>query len=1090
MAGKDNYKKIKILIASPSDVQKEREIAKQVIQDWNDVNSDDRKMVFDAVLWEDKAAPESGDRTQGIINRQIVNKCECAIGMFLSRIGTDTGIAPGGAVEEIEHLEKKGKLIMLYFSKDRHPNDANLKQIEKVREFKASRQNKGLTWDYENPNDFKDKLTKHLGIQLLARFCGEKEDKIHSDGDQVLSSLEDAYQSTLKEELGWIKLLGSPDIERVQVGLTDTFVPLRISDRWKSEEQFNPDYKVKDELEEDLTSPDEILQWVFSHYRMFLVIGDPGSGKTTLLKYYAICCLEHKHEKLFQDDGSVRVFFFPLRELKQNDAGFLSLPENLSLWAAERGHTIEPGIFNGWLRDRNKKSLVLLDGLDEISDLEKRKAACAWIDNTWSGFSSVYFVVTGRSTVVHGPDKVEFAATYSRADVKDFSHKQQKSYLLKWFTTVYTAERPPRKMPFKAWLLQQESFAEKKATAIYDYLYPVEQHVLDKSQALSEKRERKGLQELAAVPMMLQIMAILFKEKEFLPGNRAKLYSATLNYLLEIRDTGRKILPPLPCDKARRVLAPVALWMQEELHKDEAARSKVYAKMKSKLEEVCSPGQPPTTEEFCHYLVNRAGLLVEYGGQDFIFRHKTFREYLAGEQLSQEKHKEHRIKEIVSHFGDDWWNEPLIFFMAQIDAETFDFFMREVFASSASEKLLEKQTLLRTLIEESAEKKTDALCEKLLDPKTSQSIQLSVLDCLQTIGMGSALESLRDFRSMIVSGKVNNEKNKKILDRTEEIIFNIEKAVGFNTASATRKVHLEAIGIEAGRPGTGSPTLTVNPSLTFRNPYEHDAQYILIHGGEYLYSETKREVTVSDLYVAKYPVTNKQYRSFIDFLAGKPSGNDAILSLKSYKEALHDLAESKDDAVKGFKEYLKDEQSLAERFRSEYDDDRKFNKDDQPVVGVGWYAARAYCLWLTMLADDGIEYRLPNEKEWEWAAGGRRDRPDEVLGVRKYPWGDEPEPTAKHANYDENEGATTPVGRYPDGATPEGLYDMAGNVWEWMDVWYDDNTKRSKALRGGSWDLNAEDLACSSRVNFFPDLRLNFFGFRVVRPSLPREIEG
>jgi len=92
----------------------------------------------------------------------------------------------------------------------------------------------------------------------------------------------------------------------------------------------------------------------------------------------------------------------------------------------------------------------------------------------------------------------------------------------------------------------------------------------------------------------------------------------------------------------------------------------------------------------------------------------------------------------------------------------------------------------------------------------------------------------------------------------------------------------------------------------------------------------------------------------------------------------------------------------------------------------------------------------------------------------------DPSPTL--ANYDNNEGATTPVGRYPEGATPEGLYDMAGNVWEWME------NKRKKddsarALRGGSWDNDPDGLRCSARFHYSPGGRFNDVGFRVVRSS-------
>jgi formylglycine-generating enzyme required for sulfatase activity len=86
------------------------------------------------------------------------------------------------------------------------------------------------------------------------------------------------------------------------------------------------------------------------------------------------------------------------------------------------------------------------------------------------------------------------------------------------------------------------------------------------------------------------------------------------------------------------------------------------------------------------------------------------------------------------------------------------------------------------------------------------------------------------------------------------------------------------------------------------------------------------------------------------------------------------------------------------------------------------------------------------------------------------------------ANYNDNVGATTNVGSYPEGATPgqPGLMDMAGNVWEWMDNWYDEK-KKYRSLRGGSWYSNDDILRCSARDNDDPDGRLLNIGFRVVR---------
>jgi formylglycine-generating enzyme required for sulfatase activity len=541
-----------------------------------------------------------------------------------------------------------------------------------------------------------------------------------------------------------------------------------------------------------------------------------------------------------------------------------------------------------------------------------------------------------------------------------------------------------------------------------------------------------------------------------------KLYSAALDYLLEFRDDRRKIPPLLHADKARLVLSPVALWMQQELETDEAERSAMHAEMEKVLSTF---DHPPSAEAFCRNLIDRAGLLVELGEtrKEYLFRHKTFREYLAGGQLTEAiKRNSGLIAPLVEHFGEDWWNEPLTFFMAQADATMFDRFMEELFKSKVSAEFSSKQqTLLQTIITEAPQKTTEALCRKLLMPDTTANRQRYILDCLKVVGKKAAAADVRNFI------------NKGFSTHTEIATTEIgRKAVEVFNVLVNRDIDAKCLRVELAK-------ISQNESSNvFITSFEQGAQYILIPGGKYIYSVTEKEVSVPDRWFAKYPVTNRQYRSFVGFLAGKPEEHTKELSVTAYTRALQDLARSGNDAVKGFDEYFNKDHDLVKRFTSGYDDDRKFNKDDQPVVGVSWFDARAYCLWLSMLT--GEEFRLPTEQEWEWAVGGRREEPRKVLKVREYPWGDKPEPTPKHANYGQNEGATTPVGRYPDGATPEGLYDMAGNVWEWMEDWA---SMGWKALRGGSWYYGPENLRCLMRNSFSPVSRYYDFGFRVVCPS-------
>ena len=202
------------------------------------------------------------------------------------------------------------------------------------------------------------------------------------------------------------------------------------------------------------------------------------------------------------------------------------------------------------------------------------------------------------------------------------------------------------------------------------------------------------------------------------------------------------------------------------------------------------------------------------------------------------------------------------------------------------------------------------------------------------------------------------------------------------------------------------------------------------------------EVRLDSFQISQYPATVFEYRKFVE------SGG--------YRDERFWKAG-------GFGETTKPEQ---------WEEQMEF--PNRPVVGVSWFEASAYCAW------KGV--RLPTEEEWEFAARGKDGR--------KYPWGNDPA-SALRLNFNESKiGRPSPVGLYPLGATPEGIADMAGNVWEWTNSLYDAKSKGPGALRilrGGSW-LDFAGL-CRSACRFWalPAARGGDFGFRPAR-SLPSSL--
>jgi formylglycine-generating enzyme required for sulfatase activity len=291
------------------------------------------------------------------------------------------------------------------------------------------------------------------------------------------------------------------------------------------------------------------------------------------------------------------------------------------------------------------------------------------------------------------------------------------------------------------------------------------------------------------------------------------------------------------------------------------------------------------------------------------------------------------------------------------------------------------------------------------------------------------------------------------------------------------------------------------------------------HGDKDAYSReytSEREVVLPAYSVARYSVTNAEYALFVDdggyreerwwgevgwqWRQGGPEAHaGAIEDWLAYRVKLREYGVEK--AARQFnwmpsrrrfwEEVVQlSEEETQERARRIFDrpfdrpaywDDRDLSNPGRPVVGVNWYEAAAYCAWLSAVT--GREFRLPTEVEWEKAVRGTNGR--------RYPWGEKFD-AAKCNTVEGQVYTTTPVGLYPNGVSPCGLFDGAGNVWEWTEDWYqmysggepsDDFGEKFRAVRGGSWYLDQYLARCAYRFRYVPVVFSDDVGFRVVSPG-------
>ncbi len=464
-----------------------------------------------------------------------------------------------------------------------------------------------------------------------------------------------------------------------------------------------------------------------------------------------------------------------------------------------------------------------------------------------------------------------------------------------------------------------------------------------------------------------------------------------------------------------------------------------------------------SARQFLRLIAERGGLLESVDEKYAFYTHATFQEYLSGRYLAQEMNARDQESFLAANFIDDRWRESVRLAAGYLSIRSQEPADRFVKLLAGLGNTPAERACALTLAGE-------ALVDMMDESRVPQTVRaFTAVMKTSFISNPPTIEIPIRQRLGLALGELGDPR------------FSISMMNG------TRVVLPEMIPILKS---------------VFRMGTNEGDEKIIAEQGAQSWDDEKPShlVSLSEYSIGKYPVTNAEFRCFWEQGGYDPKANWWSEDGRIWRTGAWDSDFSwlpNDDLKKQWKEWLT-RRPLELRDRPFWWDDSKWNAENLPVVGITWFEMEAYCNWLSHVTSK--PFRLPTEAEWEHAARG----PENLI----WSWGNGWD--SEKANTDEAEkklGNTSPAGMYPHGASPYGVEDMIGNVWEWCLDWYDENeyrnrrngvqnprgpkTGQARVLRGGSWDDLRNHARCSYRSWYGPDdFNINV-GFRLVcSPSI------
>jgi len=797
-----------------------------------------------------------------------------------------------------------------------------------------------------------------------------------------------------------------------------------------------------------------------------MLLGAPGSGKTTFIDYLTVCLARIKrylYEEKTKDRevwvdklvGWSKEFYIPVKinlrewavssDVASARRGSISLLQKIlrqQLTFIDCGDSYELV----WKSLCSGAALLLLDGLDEVVNIQALKIISESISIARVELNAP-IVVTCR-TLDYDYEPLRQLDCFDTFTLAPFTNEQIDQFVDAWYIQYNESRKRP--------------IGQAKRDA------------LDLRKAIED---RTDLRELAALPLLLTVMAIVHASEGRLPDARSLLYYKSIEILLlrwrqpkdEPDIIQRLDIPDFRHANLVNIMARIGYEAHDKNDRDKHFDAK-YSRTVLPPSDISEGIIDVVIKDYLstkthddrqldiwsinlrYELANRNGLLLKRGPKLFSFPHRTFQEFLAGYYLAGHRNRRILCREraISAH-----WHESIMLMIGY-----------RVLSPEAND------------IEFPLDVVQDL---KNQDPLS----QILAGEILALVGHGRT----SNYDAALVQ---SNGLWRQVVSNLVKLAFDEESPLDCSLRVRAARIHgLLCFGplenSDHSQPVFPAPDPRL-PLAVVGLPENDSKKWVLalhhylyqIEGGEFWHGDEEKQQARSiqlpySFMIGKYPITNAEYARFVRSGGYK---NERWWTPNGWK-FIQPGGHPWDDQSR-----IIDGPRLW--------NDVRFNGPTQPVVAISWYEAAAYCRWLTEKGHKtgwlprNRHFRLPTSLEWERAA--------RHTDHRQYPWGNE-SPGPEFANYEITRvGAPSPVGCFPKGQSFDGIQDLAGNVVEWLSTSHYEPTETIAVndfspgagvlLAHSSFWHDAEHLHCGSRSRVNPYHWYDHRGFRIVCASI------